>query len=415
MPNNIFLDLPETQGIKNALLRAKQLACLRWTPILPFPATLQPPKSFIPHWDNRENVNLYFPAWRPQTGANYSAARYDEKYIGINVSIHTFMTALSNPHSVLYTRSLHRKHLLSSAFYGTVCSQFVSYVLDMPFHIDCQQWPCLNGITKVNTEVLENLKLCDIINEKNSHTAIITGISRDEHGNIADITVTESVSPKITSRIFNPEEFRQYWLNNNYEILRYNKTDKITYTPNPWVHLQEDPELAKPVPNPVLMPDYGDKANYSLGESVTISVFNSDFTSLKVICGKEKTTYCILDGKVILTPDKTGYYEVTALSKDKESEPVYFCITDASVTTDKTEYCKNEYIYPSFSCCSNDKHLGWIVKTNSYAKYWGYPIADNDVIPEKASLPKGKYFIIALYKNKYGVYTSKPHFFTVNE
>lgn len=410
----VFPDLPESQGIKNALLRAKQLAELRWTPVRPFPATLNSPKCFIPSWNDRENVNLYFAAWRPQKGANYSAARYDEKYIGINVSIDTFMTALANPNSVLYTRNLHGKHYLSSASYGTVCSQFVSYVLDMPFHIDCQQWPHLDGITKVNTDVLENLKLCDILNEKNSHTAIITGINRDSDGNIVDITVTESVSPKITTQDFSQKEFREYWLNNNYEVLRYHKTDKITYTPSPWVRLKGDPETANPIPNSILMPDYGDKANYSLGEAVTISVFDSKFTFLDIICGKEKTRYKITNGKVVLSPDKAGYYEATALSEDEKSDAVYFCVTEATVTTDKKEYKENEYIYPSFSSKTKDEHLGWIIKTDSYAKYWGYPISDNGIIPEKASLPKGKYFIISVYKNKFGVYTSKPHFFDVN-
>lgn len=412
---DVFPDLPESSGVKNALLRAKQLANLRWTPICPFPATLKPPKNFIPQWNDRENVNLYLPAWRPQTGANYSASRYDEKYIGTNVSIHTFMTALSNPHSVLYTRSLHGKHFLSSAFYGTVCSQFVSYILNMPFHIDCQQWPHLDGISKVNTEVLENLKLCDIINEKSSHIAIITGINRDGNGNVVDITVTESTPPTIITQVFSPKEFREYWINNNYEILRYHKTDKITYTPNPWVHLEGDPEFSKPIPTPALMPDYGDKANYSLGENVTISVFDSEFTSLEVIYGKEKTRYDIINGKVVLTPLRIGYYEIIALSEGKKSDAVCFCVTEASVTTDKKVYCENEYIYPSFFCESNDEHLGWIIKTDSYAKYWGYPISDSGVIPEKTTLPKGKYFIISLYKNKFGVYTSKPYFFDVKD
>ncbi len=406
-------DLPKTQGIKNALLRAKQLSELMWTPIRPLPSTLTPPRHFIPPWNTRENVNLFFDAWRPQNGVNYSATRYDEKYIGINVSIHTFMTALANPDSVLYTRSLHGKHFLSSAFYGTVCSEFVSYVLGLPFHIDCQQWPHLDGITKVNTDVLENLELCDVLNEKTYHTAIITGINRDNDGNIVNITVTESAPPKIVSQEFSPKEFREYWLNNNYEVLRYSKTDDITYTPSPWVRLQEDPETNAPIPNPILMADYGDKANYSLGESVTISVFDSQYTLLEVVCGNQKTEYSVKDGKVCFTPDKVGYYEVVALSNEQKSQPIYFCVTNARVSTDKKDYVQNESIYPSFYCNANDDLLGWIVKTDAYAKFWGYPITDG-VVPEKANLPKGKYFIISLYKNQFGVYTSKPCFFNVN-
>ena len=67
-----------SKGAKNVLKRAGQLAQLCWTPVMPFPAILA---------DSRTGSKLpvYLPAWRPQTGLNYSAARFDEKYVGSNV------------------------------------------------------------------------------------------------------------------------------------------------------------------------------------------------------------------------------------------------------------------------------------------------------------------------------------------
>ena len=207
-------DVPVFPGMANALRRARQLADLRWTPIRPFPAGM--PEGAQPKpGQAKVYYPIFLPAWRPQTGANYSAARFDEKYIGFNVSLHTYMTALANPDSVLYTRSLHGKAPLSSAFYGTVCSEFVSYVLDLPFHIDCQQWPYLDGIEEINPLPLENLKLCDVLNEATRHTAIITGINRDAEGKVVDITVTESTLPHIQTRTFAPQEFVEYWLKKN--------------------------------------------------------------------------------------------------------------------------------------------------------------------------------------------------------
>lgn len=335
--------------------------------------------------------------------------------MGINVSIETFMTALSNPDSVLYTRSLHGKHILSSAYYGTVCSEFVSYVFEMPFHIDCQQWPFLPGISEVDSKSLENLKLCDIILDRERHVAIITGINRDERGSVVDITVTESNPPRVISTVFTPTEFREYWLKNNYEVLRYSKTNGITYSPDPFVQLSDDPILPLPDVNSIIMSDYGNKANYLEGETVMLSVFDPTFTDVDVIYNGVKTRFVVEGGKVSFTPDKVGYYKAVAVSGAKESKAVEFCVVNATVTTDKKNYNEGDEVVPSFFCEGEDELRGWVVKTDKYAKYWGYPIDDNGDIPRGAKLPNGKYLVIALYRNKFGVYSSKPHFFDVGK
>ena len=403
-------DVPESEGMKNALRRARQLAELRWTPVRAFPAIVS---AGIPGIDASK---VFLSAWRPQIGANYSAARFDEKYVGFNISLDTYMTAMSNPDSVLYTRNLHGRHRLCAAYYGTVCSQFASYVMDLPFHIDCQQWPYLDGIEIIDPTPLENLQLCDILNKRTQHTAVITGITRDEAGTIVDITVTESASPQIQSRTFLSQEFINFWIHNGYEVLRYHKIHQVTYTPSPWVHLEGDPDLEYPTPNPVLMPDYGDKANYLLGETVTLSVFDPAYTAVEISSGDEKTVLPVENGKAALIPEKTGYYRAAAVSGEQRSVPVEFCIVDAKVSTDKAEYSEEEEIRPTFSCASAEDELrGWVVKTDAYAKYWGYPVSREGMIPTEATLPEGKYLVIGLYRNRYGIYSTPPCFFAVTK
>ena len=396
-------DAPDSRGMENALRRAKQLAELRWVPVGRLP-------SIVSAANEEKNIyNVFFPAWCPQIGANYSAARFEEKYLGTNVSIETYMTALSNPNSVLYTRSLHGKARLSSAYYGTVCSQFASYVFDLPFHIDCQQWPFLDGIELIDPEPLEDLRLCDILNERTKHTAVITGITRDADGKVLDITVTDSTLPQIRSQTFLPIEFKNYWLKNNYEVLRYHKLDQVTYTPNPWIRLEGDPEVERPVPNHVLMLDYGNRSNYLLGETVAISVFDSACS--EILLSDENGSSAVIsvpeNRQVELCPEKTGYYQVTALLENGKSEPVEFCIVDATVSTDKLLYTDLEPVHVSLSCASGDELLGWVVKTSEFAKVWGYPKDENGVIPDGGMLPPGKYLIIGLYKNTFGVYSTK--------
>lgn len=396
-------DMPDSIGMENALHRARQLAELRWTPVASFPIIVS--SGIL----GTEPGRFFFPAWKPRIGANYSAARFEEKYVGFNVSLDTYMTAMANPDSVLYTRNLHGRHRLCAAYYGTVCSQFASYVMDLPFHIDCQQWPYLEGIEIIDPMPLENLRLCDILNERTRHTAVITGITRDAEGTIADITVTESTLPHIQSKTFLPQEFVNYWLKNGYEVLRYHKIDDVTYTPSPWVHLEGDPDLKYPVPNTALMPDYGDRANYLMGETVTLSVFDPAYTAVEIISREEKLELPLENGKAMLTPERPGYYQAVAIGGDQRSAPVEFCVVDAAVTTERLEYTEGEPVRPIFTCAApEDEFRGWVVKTDAYAKYWGYPVSGEGKAPAEAMLPAGRYLIIGLYKNAFGIYSTKP-------
>jgi len=401
-------DVPASAGMANALRRARQLAELRWTPVRPLPAGM--PEGIQPKPGTAKvYFPIFLPPWRPQIGANYSAARFDEKYIGFNVSLHTYMTALANPDSVLYTRSLHGKAPLSSAFYGTVCSEFVSYVLDLPFHIDCQQWPFLPGAEIIDPAPLENLQLCDVLNERTRHTAVITGISRNENGKVTDITVTESTLPNIQSRTFTPEEFVHYWLEDGYEVIRCRWLDRVTYTPDPWNPLEGDLTTERPVPNPVMLPDYGDRANYLMGEAITLNIFESRYTTVKIaLNGGPLCILPVTGGKAVFLPEQCGFYTAFAVGEEAVSAPVEFCVVEASVSLNKEGYKAGEEIIPSFFNPSGDKLVGWVVKTPGLAKVWCYPMDEHGEVPTSAVLKPGEYRIISLYRNAYGVYSSHP-------
>lgn len=403
-------DEPTSEGMRNALRRARQLADLRWTPIRPFPAIVSEGPA------SNGSSPIFLPAWAPQVGVNYSAARYDEKYVGFNVSLDTYMTAMANPDSVLYTRNLHGRHRLCAAWYGTVCSQFASYVMDLPFHIDCHQWPHLDSVEVLDLTAPEQLRLCDILNHRTRHTAAITGITRDAAGRVLDITVTESARPGILRRTFLPTEFTNYWLMNGYEVLRYHKLHTVTYTPSPWVHLEGDPQTEAPVPNPTLLPDYGDKANYLLGESVCLSVFDPSCHTVEVCCARETLTLPVEDDRVVFTPAAPGFYRAAAIGEHGPSQPVDFCVVEASATTQKDSYAQGEPICPAFSSAAPEDELrGWVVKTDAYAKYWCYPISDAGVIPAQTTLPAGRYMILGLYANSFGLYSTPPCHITVTQ
>lgn len=402
MTKAVYPDMPTNEGMKNALLRAQQLLKLRWTPVGTYPVVY--PAGVI----GGPTLKGFYKAYRPQTGAGYSAVGYtNEKYVGVNVSIHTYMTAMANPKSVLYTRNLHERGRLSAAFYGTVCSEFASFVLGFPFHIDCPQFSKMEEMEHIDATILENLQLCDLLNEPKTHTAVITGIDRDEDGKVVSITVTESTLPKVTETVFLPEEFIKYYLKNGYEVVRYKKLHTVTYTPNPWIHLEGDPELPTPVVNPIILPDYGDKANYRLGETVTLSVFDGAYTKVLLRHNAEESLLPVENGDALFTPEKAGYYQAVAVSEAGISQPSEFCVTEAAIKTDKETYWAGESIALAFSCAAGDELTGFMVKTDKSSKYWGY-VSENGSLPETVQLPAGDYYIIAHYRNRYGVYTATP-------
>ena len=405
----LYPDLPLNEHRANVLKRAEQFLRLRYTPLKAIPSltidrTVEP-KQFYP---------THFLPFRPIKGANYSAVRYNEKYLGQNVSFETFLTAVLNPNSVLYTRTLHGCNPLGAAWYGSVCSQFASYCFDFPFQIDCQQWPFLPGVKTIDPSDINALALCDVLNERTRHTALITGIDRDKDGQVVYIHVSEQTPPHVVTTAFTVSEFTNYWLKDGYEILRLPLDTPVSYMPDPYVPLEGE-DLPAPCTEYALLPDYGDKANYQQGNDVEFTVFvDAD----EVVCTGPDATHILMvtDSKAVFAPKTPGYY--TAYAKAANgflSAPVHFALTDNSVALEKKVYTPTEPIRPIITCPVDDLCVGWVIKTDTFAKYWGFPIDSNGIVPIEGFLPVGKYLIIAMHRNVYGVYSSAPYPFTVEE
>jgi hypothetical protein len=97
---------------------ANHMANIEWTPVAPIPVS------------TGANTYKTVPAGQTQKGIPYSSVRSVCKYVGTNVSLYTFMTALQNPRSVLYTRKI-KAGTLGATYYGTVCSDFPAYSFGM--------------------------------------------------------------------------------------------------------------------------------------------------------------------------------------------------------------------------------------------------------------------------------------------
>ena len=355
----LYHDNPASKGAENALKRAKQMVGAHYTPLrqLPISVTLYDSKG------GKQYVESMCTAGFPLTGMVYSSVRRVEKYLGFNVSLETFYSALSNPNSVLYNRMIEGTGQNVHCWYGIVCSCFVSYVLDFPYRTPCIRIPDIEGMEKLSWNSYDELQLLDVVLDVMHHVAIITDIERDADGHVRYITVSESVLPYCRATRFTPAEFKAYWLDDpthSYELYRYKNLDKITYTPSPFSPVEGDP-CAEAVINRTLMTDFGNKANYILGQDpVELSVFDPAFTTVAVTDPDGETKqYPVKDGKVVLKPEKPGFYSACCVSGDKKSPAVEWCMIDLTFTTDKTSYRAGEPVKIRFRNSAKDALRAW--------------------------------------------------------
>ena len=136
-------DVPENRGVQNALWRMKQLVSITYTPIRTLPQSYK---------DNAANVE--------RKGIPYSSTRIEQAYVPNNVSFHTFMTALQNPTSYLYTVDLGRDYgnINGDTYYGTVCSTTCGYALGIVGDYTTYQWTQIPGMTLLKKQDLKILR-----------------------------------------------------------------------------------------------------------------------------------------------------------------------------------------------------------------------------------------------------------------
>ncbi len=404
-----YHDKPSSQGVENAIRRAKQLACLSYTPILPLPIVEKIRKAD----GSSANAETYSSAWLPRQGLLYSSVRRHETYIGYNISLETFFSALTNPNSVVYQKPITGTGQNVHNYYGIVCSCYASYCLNLHYRTNCARWPSIPGIHKVDTSALENIQLADVVLNVKKHIAVVTDIERDADGKVYFIHVSESTLPFIRTTRFTPEEFRNYWLQDGYEVYHYDGVKDVPYTPDPFAPVEGDPTLPVPFINRSLMPDFGNKANYRKGEQpVEISVFEAGCEQVEVTDpdGK-KTLLPVENGFVRLVPDKVGLYEAACVRKEGHSEPVCWCVTDFEVTADKETYRFGEEIGLTFRNPAEDPILGWVYVRKDTDKGAGSGWLDlrqkEGTVTIPGPLQGGEIILRLVAKNDFGCYISR--------
>lgn len=409
MTHTLTHDLPLSEGQTHILKRAELFVNYRWTPVKDYPRCVKT----VPEVKPEALPKSIFAAWRPQNGLPYSSVRYEEKFIGINVSLETFYTALMNPESVVYTRDLTAKGKRMAGWYGTVCSAFVSYALDLPFRRSCAVWGSFPDMPEIKDAKPEDVRICDSIVNR-THATLLTDIARDETGKPVLFTITECTTPQMTRQVYNREEFEKHWLA-NYKVYRYTEMDRVPAPPDDPYNRLYGPLDEPPYYNKTLLPDYGNRANYRLGEKVVFNVMETGWNTLRVMNAAGESVFeTALDGKAGLVeylPEKSGFYAALCERDGEQSDRVEFCMTDFTVTPEKTD--RGTVLHFN----TDDALLDCVVSRASDR----YSICDHGLTEDErqtkswltSEIPAGEYEIKAIARNAYGRYCSKNIFLTL--
>ena len=325
---SLYRDVPENQGVKNALLNMEQLTKIVYTT-----------KAVLP-----QNMGDY-PAQQPHQGLPYSSTRIEGTYVPNNVSFHTFMTAIQNPNSYLYTTDLGRDfgNVNGDTVYGSVCSTACTYALGIVANYTTSQWKKVPGMIQLKPGS-QSLKLCDTI-VGNSHVVMVTDVVRDGEGNVLQCVISEADGVDVKARYRTADHLDRLFPADTYAFCRYTKLADVQHTPSEYVAVG-DQSLEPVAYNTAIIPRRGDKANWYYGTDVVLDVLEKgDYTAVEVYKNEAHFNTILLDasnvngtGHVITQQGlPAGSYKARLINETDASAWCYWIVTDASFTATPQE------------------------------------------------------------------------------
>lgn len=250
-----------TTNQKNIVLRARQMAEVKWTPLQWRYAWGGDDSSYVSGnrggtvTDVDGNVTYgYFKGGSTYQGVPYSQA-VSTGYVGWDISINDFIEAVNNTGSRFYSGYSHYSR--TAPYYGSDCSGFVSWAWDLPHRCTC------SGIVPYSTKItasLSNLRIGDCLNKTSSHVVLITNIGYDKNGNVVAVEVTEQTPCKMRVTCYGElfpgktyhatgslSTFQSYYFNGGYGLYRRSYSGSVSFEESSAVNLEESGYAAAPI------------------------------------------------------------------------------------------------------------------------------------------------------------------------
>jgi hypothetical protein len=286
----------------------------------------------------------FFEKGKIYTGVPYSSVRSEGRYIGFDIALRTFLAAVENPHSVLYTENFTGKVSNAAAYYGSVCSAYTSYALGCGVpEVSRRYGPGISqGIVLVEPQSAQGAQVGDVIytphatETSGSHVEMVTGITRDLSGRVTSVLVEESRPPTTATTDRSAANFDAHLATRNKQLFRI--TDRDLWRGDNRAEPLRFPDFAldatPPTINRSLLLDLGDWVPYQKGRPVKFHVMDRDQLGVKtLIIQRAHTTVEEIplrgSGVIERTFTDCGDYTAHVIHRDgSASPPCEFAVCD---------------------------------------------------------------------------------------
>ncbi len=295
----------------DVLERAYLIANMLWTPKNPIPA----------------KGGGHYTKGRTVRGVPYSSVKEINTYLFQDVSYHTFMTAVHNPKSVLYTEDISKTpyHGTNCApYYGAVCSSAVMYAFGIYIPYYASQIPRLPCMKKIEHQVIDSLKVCDVI-WKSGHVQMIYNVEY-RADTLYRISTFESSNRNTHIIQYTKEQFQRIWTSGRYVGYRFKN---LVYSEEPATFSG----FERIVYNNDLCPTKGDRAVYRTTDTVTIDIFNPNYDRIVLTRDTTQIVSDVYERELHKYHDlQPGIYSVHLQNDELVSASVSFEIIETDVS-----------------------------------------------------------------------------------
>jgi hypothetical protein len=261
---------------ESAAARAHLLSQVKWSPV----AETMP---------NRRGG--FFEKGKQYTGVPYSSVRSEGRYIGFDIALRTFLAAVENPRSVLYTENLTGKVANAAAYYGSVCSNYTSYALGCGIWEVSRRYgpPSSQGIVLVQPQSADGAQVGDVIytphatETSGSHVEMVTAVTRDNEGRVTSVRIEESRPPTTATTDRSAEKFNAHLASNHKQLFRVTDRDawRGANRAEPLLFPNYELDATPPAINRALLLDLGDWVPYQKGSPVKFHVMDRGHLGVK--------------------------------------------------------------------------------------------------------------------------------------
>ena len=271
-------------------------------------------------------------------GMIYSSVKETGTYVGSNVSFYTFMTAIHNPRSKIYTDRIDQSPYHGTncrSYYGTVCSGLVSYALGLTY---------ISSDFVVSDEMEEQdisnpdcLHIADVL-WRSTHVAIIMDVVRDQNDKTISVEISEAITNGCRRYSVSRYSFEKTTAASYEKVLRYNHLERNqNYTPVPEFVPVFDEERVPIIYNDDICVDKGDQSCYFVGDDVILNILSSGDIVEIYKDGALLSTISVDSEDIRLVDLGYGYYQARIKKGDSFSDFISWVMIDCTIESAKNE------------------------------------------------------------------------------